>query len=305
MQNLFLPHAIILEVTGRDAKRYLHARLSNDIRSLAPGEGCLAAALTVQGRVQALATVLARADESYLVLCDGGEKDAVIAAVRRFLVADRVAVVDRSELYSIRHFAGGVLETATLLDTQLAMPPCSWKERDLVLMFNRPRLVAAGVDLLIPRGVTPAWLGEMLTQNPLPLTSAEYCLARIKANLPAFPEDISEEMILLESGLTQAVSFKKGCYAGQEVIERINAYGKLPRVLTRLRFGSISMPTKGAFEKKEPVMSTSEPTTVLGEIVSSAVDFSEGKVYAFALLKNRPEILSGKVSVRGEEGETF
>ena len=90
MANYYLyPEAIIIKVSGKDAGRYLQARLSNDINKLSEGESCLAACLTPQGKTEALFTVY-KAAEEYLLFCSGGDPETVKAGLARFIVADRV-----------------------------------------------------------------------------------------------------------------------------------------------------------------------------------------------------------------------
>ena len=83
---------IILELSGKDSLRYLNARLSNDLKNIVPGRALRAAALTPHGKTEGLYLVLQLAEQRYLLICDGGSKEEVIAALKRYMVADRIEV---------------------------------------------------------------------------------------------------------------------------------------------------------------------------------------------------------------------
>jgi folate-binding protein YgfZ len=70
-------------------------------------------------------------------------------------------------------------------------------------------------------------------------------ILRVEAGLPRYGVDMSEENILLETGLDHAVSFQKGCYLGQEVIERIHSRGHVNRKLTGLTLDGGSAAARG------------------------------------------------------------
>ena len=69
---IHLEDAVVLRVSGKDARRYLNNRLSNDLRSAKPGDVVRAAALTPQGRVEGLFSVFIENEEVFLLVCVGG-----------------------------------------------------------------------------------------------------------------------------------------------------------------------------------------------------------------------------------------
>ncbi len=234
---LFL-NATVLEVSGRDAQRYLNARLSNDIKKLAPGAGCLAAALTPQGRTQALFAVYRLDAERTLLQCDGGEREMVIAAFKKYLVADQVKVLDRSDELGVAHLSGespATLEQflgTSISQEQGSMAPLQLNSGHFVggLLVRRLRFLQDGLDLIAARSA----LQQVTSSTTLELLPpSNQLVLRIQASIPAFPEELNEEALFSEAGYREAVAFNKGCYVGQEVVEKVDALGKTARVLRR------------------------------------------------------------------------
>lgn len=246
------PLAVILEVTGRDAQRYLQSRLTNDIRALTDNTYCLAAALTPQGKTLGLFTVKRIEGDRYLLASDGGDPETIIAAVKQFLVADRVTVTNVSLLFSLVHYISETTSTDGL---------------------NRNRVRQIGYDQIesiessSPKGAEISW--------------HEYQVLRFRAGRPTFPEEINEKFLFSESGLMEAVSFMKGCYVGQEVVHKIDAYGKIPKRLVRGYFSSeIEIPAGSRLELNGDLV---------GKTVSSIIDKENHRTLCFASIDSEVE----------------
>lgn len=108
-------------------------------------------------------------------------------------------------------------------------------------------------DLLAPRyevwlsaeQMQAAW-DALLKAGATPAGAAALELARIAAGVPRYSQDIRERDLPQETGQTRALSFTKGCYIGQEIVERIRARGKLHRGFTGLRILEGSLPAPGS-----------------------------------------------------------
>ncbi len=282
-----LPSAIVLKVSGKDARRYLNSRLSNDLRAAQPGDAVRAAALTAQGRVEGLFTVFVQPSDTFYLACDAGPREEVVAALKRFIVADRVAVEDLSSQASLVHIAAETSQAAALLQSVggelLGAAACA-------------RVSEKGSDCLL-LGASHQQLSDSLrAQLREPLSSDEYRLRRLKYGLPVFPDEVNGETILTEAGLYEAVSFTKGCYVGQEVLERSDAIGKLPRALELIRLSGTTAPQPGT-------AITSSSGEAFGKTVSAAVDAAQGATFLFALLRTGKYGVGDKVGCAGMEGE--
>ncbi len=261
---IHLDPAVVVRVSGKDARRYLNNRLSNDLRSVQIGCVVRAAALTPQGRVEGLFSVFVEREDAFLLVCDGGRRNAILAALSRYIVADRVSIEDISLQTTVIH---GVGADPTIL------------EEGNVRTVPLSRISTGGCDYVVECVSREQLLVQCTQAWGAPLTREEYSLLRWMRAFPTYPEEVNENIILTEAGLKEVVSFTKGCYVGQEVIERSDAIGKLPRNLERIQFEGHHENLSG-----EPVTTTSGQN--IGKIVSSVIDTKHARTGAFALLKS-------------------
>ena len=101
---------IILDVAGKHSQRYLQARLTNDIRQISKDTGISAAALTPQGKTEGLFLLYLQSEGNYRLICDAGNKNEVLSALKRYLVADQVKFTDQSDNYSYLHILASAEE---------------------------------------------------------------------------------------------------------------------------------------------------------------------------------------------------
>ena len=278
-----LPSPIVLQVSGKDARRYLNNRLSNDLRSLQPGESIRAAALSAQGRVEGLFTIWAQPNDLFFLVCDGGDRDAVRTALARFIVADRVTVDDISDRACVLHVVQGL---DSIRPTIEALSP------ERLLSAPASRLSDAGTDCVVV-GVARADVERQLGAGMSP---ESYARERVRYGTPTFPEEINGDSILTEAGLYDAVSFSKGCYVGQEVIERSDAIGKLPRTLERIKLEGAASVEAGA-----PLTLAAGET--IGKVVTAVSDTASKCTFLFALLRSGKYGNGDSVLCDGRRGE--
>ncbi|MBC8293693.1 MAG: hypothetical protein H8E45_11080 [Proteobacteria bacterium] len=231
------PWLMSLSVVGDDAVEYLQGRLSCDVAGLAPGQGAHALLLTRQGRVQELLAVYRRADDLLLVV-DRGRADSVMAALEEFIVADDV------EFESCEQ-AGSLLLTGQDAPALLAGAASDFSERDLselnlsglaLNLRRRADLCVPSFELLPGPGSDPAQLSAALEE--LGASKGEPALLdrmRIESGTPAVGVDVDEQRMAIEARLEWAIHFAKGCYVGQEVIERSVSRGRVNHLLGLLQ----------------------------------------------------------------------
>ena len=278
------PSPIVLKVSGKDARRYLNNRLSNDLRAATPGTSIIAGALTPQGKVEGLFTVYVASDDLFYLVSDGGVRQTVFAIVGRYIVADRVSVVDVSS----ESLAGHITNEGLL---KLGIP-----EGARLFCMPRKRISSEGTDFLITPVDTGALALEMKNTWGESIDKATYDLRRFSEGFVQFPDEVDDSIILTEAGLRDAVSFTKGCYVGQEVIERSDAIGKLPRTMERVVF-------KGEGEIAPDARIVSAGGQPLGKVVSVIADATTGNYRAFCLLKSGAYVAGDSVQCNGVSGE--
>src|SRR4029077_19716344 len=238
----------LLQVTGPDRLSFLQGMLSNDLRALKPFAGQHATLLTQQGKVIADVRVLCALNSFYLDFLEN-LKEKILAHLNRYLVADEVEIADRSSEYATLSVQGPQSEALLRkLVGQAELPAHSLQhamvniDATAICAVYASHTGETGFDLIAPIANLPniahrlteagkqfaaAWVGEE-AQNIL----------RIEAGIPRYGVDFTEDNLLLEVGLDDAVSFTKGCYLGQEVVERIRSRGHVNKRLCGLLLDS-------------------------------------------------------------------
>ena len=249
-----LSFRVQVRMTGEDRHSFLQGMLSNDVQSLQPGQGCAATLLTEQGRIVADVHVYAL-DTSFLIDVDARIKNKMIEALDRFIIADDVEMEDVSErqftLAIQGPLASQVLEAAGVT---VAIEN-AFQHVEVMLGTTPVRLIrvddtgADGYELLVPTAQAEAvWqtliqAGEPFGACPVGMTALN--IARVEAGIPWYGIDMDESRIVLEVGMQQALSFNKGCYLGQEIVERASARGRINRKLSGLLIQADTPPHSG------------------------------------------------------------
>lgn len=234
----------LLRFTGPDRVSYLQGMVSNDVKKLAPGEGVHAAVLDIQGKILADARIFCLEDFFLLDLWDP-LKEKILTHLNRYLIADDVEITDLTGKYGMLSPQGpkaGLLlrelfPNAVIPARELAH--CASKLGDAEVRITRSSHTGEeGYDLLISTKDLPSMVSHIEeTGKKFSLgwvgTQAQEIL-RVEAGIPRYGVDMNEDNLLLETGLDQAVSFHKGCYLGQEVVERVRSRGHVNKRLVGL-----------------------------------------------------------------------
>jgi folate-binding protein YgfZ len=198
-------------LTGRDRVRFLNGQTTNDIATLAPGHSLDAAVCTHKGRMQGFIHVAATPD-SLLIDAPGSLAESLGPRLERYIIADDVVMEDVSGAWSLIHVLG-------------TTPPAGLPEGALI--FQSKRFGRPGLDLWGPTGAL-----SVKTEMVSPETAEAL---RIEHGIPAWGAEMTEETLPPEANLDRfAISYKKGCYIGQETIAKIKSIGHSNKRLVRL-----------------------------------------------------------------------
>jgi glycine cleavage system T protein len=239
-----LSHRGLLQFTGPDRLSFLQGMVSNDLRTLNPGHALYATVLNVQGKVLSDCRILCTEDAFLLDLWESLKKK-IIDHLNRFLVADEVEIGDLSDtvgLFSIQGPQSDVFLQQILGQKLTLENPNQYSIAALdgceVRVLRYSHTGEKGFDLFVPSDAFVR-IGQFLNEAGKTF-SARWIghqaqeLLRVEAGIPRYGIDFTEEHLLLETGLAHAVSFVKGCYLGQEIIERIRSRGHVNRKLMGL-----------------------------------------------------------------------
>jgi folate-binding protein YgfZ len=209
--------------------------------------------------------------------------DKILDHLNRYLVADDVEIIDRSSEYVILSLQGPraeelltTLSGPTKLPDQLAHHAMINCDDTAVCVVRENRIGAPGFDLIVPK-TAAAMVARDLTESGQRLGARwigyeTIDVLRVEAGIPIYGVDITEDNLLLETGLDSHVSFTKGCYLGQEIIERIRSRGHVNRRLRGLLINGTAPASPGdairADDKQVGTITSSVASPRLGRAIA-------------------------------------
>ena len=275
----------VIEVTGRDRASFLHALLSNDVTSLAPGQGCRATLLDVHGKVQVLLRLLVL-DDRVLVITPPGQAEATEQGLDKYLFSEKAYLANVTGEYALAMLAGpdgpGLAERIA----GVRAGEGSWSHASGRIGDVLVRVVRGSGET----GMPEVWLisaaadGDRVweaaaTAGARPIGRAAYDALRIEAGTAAFPEDMGPTVLLPEVPFTDLVAQSKGCYIGQEVVVRIRDRGHVNRLLRGLLVDGDTVPAPGS------VVLAGE--TEIGRVTSAAWSYTLKRPIALAFIRRQ------------------
>ncbi|GHF96614.1 folate-binding protein YgfZ [Deinococcus piscis] len=233
-----------LRVTGADRLDFVQGQMTNDLRSC-PTPGHVAACfLNVRGQIEQFARIYRRTDDIYLHL-DAGQAPALAERLRRYVIFDQVEIQDLSEELRTVHLWGGwPVLAAEGWPQEPGQVGAAWTATlggAAVLLGAVDRSGQLGLDLHYLAAQEAAVMDVLHAQLSVTERSwAELQTARVAAGLPepvldGFLGHLPQEVGLDIGGPLPAISYRKGCYVGQEIMARLEARGKARYGLSRLQ----------------------------------------------------------------------
>lgn len=239
----------VIVATGKDTRSFLHSQLSNDIAGLAVGATTHAFALEPTGKIAALLRVHCVADDHFVLDTDVGQGASAIARLSKFKIRVKCEFVATTQ--TVAALRGLTAELRSELLTKPGVVP-AWRASDgAVDAFDN----TDAIDATLRQG-----------------SDHDYHAERVRCAWPVFGVDIDTTSLPAETGLADvAVSFTKGCYPGQELVERMDSRGSTaPHLLMRLPRVANPLANTSAVAGEQYVASGTE----LGVCTSVAGDFA-------------------------------
>ncbi|MCG3128553.1 MAG: Aminomethyltransferase [Phycisphaerae bacterium] len=254
----------LLSARGEDRRSWLHNMLTNAVKSLDDGAGNYAFACDVRGRVQFDVNVLARPDALWLDL-DRSTAEAARRHLEKFLITERVTLADECAPFARLGCAGPATRDVAVAAgvTNFAALPAlaSVTLGDVQTWLLRHDFCGLpAFELVMPREHAADWWRRLAAAGAVPAGLRTRELLRIEAGIPAWGADLDDTVIPAETGqIERGISFDKGCYLGQEVIERMRSLGSPARRLVRLRIAAGPEAVSNALLTARPALLTARP----------------------------------------------
>ena len=247
----------LIEVAGEDRATWLNNLVTNIITTLQPGEGNYAFAVNVKGRVVFDLNMLVLQDRLWLDV-DARKRDAALSHLDRFVVTEdvklsditnqhrRIAIIGPAAHEIVDRVALGILVPMSQLQ-HIAGTIAGIECRMIRHYFTG--LPAA--EIIAPEAgfeTLRSAVADAAGKKPLPEIDTDTLeVLRIEAGIPMSVDDIDQEVIPPETGqIERGISYHKGCYLGQEVIERMRSHGVLARRLVGIRIEGDAVVPAGA-----------------------------------------------------------
>jgi folate-binding protein YgfZ len=242
-----------LSFTGPDRVRYLNAILTNNIKDLAAGHGIVSLLLNPQGHILAEIETYAFADRllcvSYAMI-----RERLIEVLEKFIIMDDVTLTDETPRYGtlalegpkaaalVKEVSGADLTKYEELSSRggkVGSIPCFITKRS-------PGGVPGAEFLAESEKLPELWqvlLDAVRWHEGAPMGYTALSATRLAEGVPWFGYDFGEKQIPHEAGLQDShISYTKGCYTGQEIVERVRSRGQVNRQRVQLVFSGDVVP---------------------------------------------------------------
>ena len=230
-----------ITVAGKDRVRWLHNMVTNNVRDLALNRGAYNFVLNAQGRILGDMYIY-NLSESLLLDTDRAQVEPLMAAMKRFIIMDKVEMSVAGEISSIGICGPRASEAlaAAGIDAN-GLEPLEIRDQklnDLAISLvrgpeNKPGWYEIWTD---NASVAPSIRERLAAAGARPTGAEALELWRVLHGIPHYGQDIRDRDLPQETGQTQALCFTKGCYIGQEIVERIRSRGQVHRRFTGFEF---------------------------------------------------------------------
>jgi folate-binding protein YgfZ len=261
-----------LSITGGDRVRWLNGMVTNNIRDLAVGHSVYAFLLNPQGRILGDMVVYNQGD-SLTVETDRSQIEKIVATFDHYIIMDDVEVVDVGETETALGLTGpnsraalnrAGIEVPNLEPLQMITPQCNCDCEcvECTVISGEETQPESYEIWLAPKDVYKTWQA-LLATGATPVGSEALELQRIAGGIPLYGVDIREKDLPQETEQMRALNFNKGCYVGQEIVERIRSRGNVHR-----KFSGFVAEGAGEIAAGDKIISGEKE---VGEITSVAI----------------------------------
>jgi len=227
-----------IALTGGDRVRWLNGMVTNNIRDLQAGDGVYALLLNPQGKIQADLYAFNRG-ESLVVETDPAQTEIVLQIFDRYIIMDEVEVENLAGKFAVIALAGPRSAEALSVAGLSSANQLKTLQISHLELSGRKITVVRGDHPVVPNyelwvetiGLQKLW-DSLLHGGAQEIQANTLEVFRIASGIPKFGVDIRQKDLPQETGQDRALNFNKGCYIGQEIVERIRSRGAVHRMFT-------------------------------------------------------------------------
>ena len=266
-----------IRATGEDRARLLHAMTTNHVQQLVPGQGCYAFFLSAQGRILSDVNIFCLPDY-FLLDTEPESRQKLFDHLDKFIIADDVTLVDVTANLGTVNVEGPLSEHLLVsLNAPIPAPPWGiepWGNRWVARVNSTG---AKGFSVFTPSDEKSDLNAQLESAGAVEADAQTADAVRLEHGKPRYGLDITEAHIPQETQQIHALHFSKGCYLGQEIVERVRSRGHVNKMLAGLEIDAHDAPMTGS-----KVQSAGKDA---GEITSAAFSPGRGKVVALAIVR--------------------
>lgn len=241
-----LSHTGLIEAYGDDVVAFLQGQLTNDVRQVSPTRSQLSAYCSPKGRMLAAFRIFQRGETLYLSM-PRTTVEPTLKRLRMFVLRAKVTLEDASDSLVRIGFSGPQAEGQ--LRDQLGAAPGAENETVQSGEYTAVRIPGPHPRFEIYGELEPMKkLWTALDVRAAPVGQQHWHLLDVRAGVPVVYPETADAFVpqMANLQLLEGVSFKKGCYTGQEVVARMQYLGKLKRRMYRARVNVEECPPPGA-----------------------------------------------------------
>jgi len=265
--NVFsdLSHYGLISVHGKDAETFLQGQLTNDVRSVDSGHSQITGLCNPKGRLLASFRLFRYGDSFYLCL-PADMVEGVLGRLRMFVLRSEVTLEDAGDTF-VHLGISGIDAAATLTEFSGELPADSGDVAggDNQVVIQVPGIHPSYEIFTTVEHATTLW--DQLNVHSAPVGAEAWRLLDIQAGIPVIYPQTREAFVpqMVNLQLVGGISFKKGCYTGQEIVARMEYLGKLKRRMYRARVNAETVP-----QPADDVYSSDDNRQSCGQLVSAA-----------------------------------
>jgi aminomethyltransferase len=218
---------------------------TNHVQGLVDRSGLYAFFLNDKGRIIADANIF-RLGNEYFLDTEPESTPLLQTHLDKYIIADDATVEDEASRWSVIDLEGPQSEAA-LRGLGLPVPDSAFGiasfEKGFVACVSSTG--SAGFRIWVPPIEFPAFSSKLREAEIPEANEDESRIVRLENGRPRFGEDISDRYLVPETQVSNAVHFNKGCYLGQEIVERVRSRGQVHRLLTPIAIEGDTPPPAG------------------------------------------------------------